>query len=154
MIVRPAGPTDTPALGSLLRGFDEYLQAISAAHALRSDAEYARVSALLTGPDPAAQAFVAEGSGGPVGYLACSFILWMDDAALAVWVSDLYVAPEARGRGAGRALVDAAREAGAARGARRLVWTVWRLNAPALAWYRGLGAEAVDDEILLSLPIT
>jgi GNAT superfamily N-acetyltransferase len=138
-----------------MRAFDEYLRAIDPAqHALRSEAVHARVAALLTGPDPAAQAWLAEGQGGPVGYLAASFILWMDDAALAVWVSDLYVAPEARGAGAGRALMDAARAAGAARGARRLVWTVWRLNAPALAWYRRLGAEPVDDEILLTLSTT
>lgn len=70
-----------------------------------------------------------------------------------IFVSDFYVSPGARRAGTGRALFGAAAEIGRARGAERMEWTVWDINAPAIAFYRAMGAEAVSEELLMGLPL-
>jgi GNAT superfamily N-acetyltransferase len=66
-----------------------------------------------------------------------------------VYVQDLYVAPEMRGRGLGRELVQAVRERAAEWGGRYIKLTVYDRNPAALAFYHGLGFESCEDELPL-----
>ncbi len=67
---------------------------------------------------------------------------------------DLYVIPDARRRGAGRALVDAVRQGAEAAGAIRLSLQTEPGNAAALELYHAAGFAAVEDLCVLSLPLT
>jgi GNAT superfamily N-acetyltransferase len=62
-----------------------------------------------------------------------------------IWLEDLFVRPAARRLGLGRALLSALAAETVARGYSRLEWNVLDWNAPALGFYRGLGAEPLDD---------
>ena len=68
-----------------------------------------------------------------------------------VYVQDLYVAPEMRGRGLGRGLGEAVRERAAGWGGRYVKLTVYDRNPAALAFYHGLGFESCEDELPLVL---
>lgn len=62
-----------------------------------------------------------------------------------IYLEDLYVRPEFRGRGAGRALLAHLARLAKERGCGRLEWWVLDWNEPAIAFYRSLGAEAMED---------
>jgi len=151
--IRRGAPDDAPALAALMRAFEDFLDAFDPALANnKPDADLrAAADRLLT--DPAFTVLIVEAGGAPAGYLAFSPIMWMDDAAPALWISDLFVAERARGLGLGRALMAAAEREAAARGARRLVWTVWDRNRPAIDFYAAEGGAPVAGEILMSRPV-
>lgn len=62
-----------------------------------------------------------------------------------VYLEDLYVKPQYRGRGLGRALISRLAAVAVERGCGRLDWMCLDWNAPSIAFYRSLGAEALDD---------
>ena len=68
-----------------------------------------------------------------------------------VYVQDLYVAPNARGRGLGRDLIQAVRQRAAEQGAHYVKLTVYDRNPAALAFYHGIGFESCEDELPLVL---
>jgi len=98
------------------------------------------------GPEPWFSLRIAELSGEPAGYALFHRSYETGHALAGLYLADLWVEPEARGRGAGRALLRAVAEAAEACGA-RFVWLVvqpW--NAAALGWYAGLGASGETVE--------
>jgi ribosomal protein S18 acetylase RimI-like enzyme len=68
-----------------------------------------------------------------------------------VYVQDLYVSPDARGRGLGRELIDAVRQRAAEQGARYVKLTVYDRNPAALAFYHAMGFQSCEDELPLVL---
>ena len=104
-----------------------------------------RLRGTLFGARPAAEVVIAEAEGAPVG-----FALFFQNystflAQPGIYLEDLYVRPEARGRGIGRALLGHLARLAVERGCGRLEWWVLDWNASAIAFYRGLGAEPMDD---------
>jgi GNAT superfamily N-acetyltransferase len=65
-----------------------------------------------------------------------------------IYLEDLYVRPQARGRGAGKALLARLARRCVDEGLTRLEWAVLDWNAPAIAFYDALGAAALDDWII------
>ncbi|MGF1659931.1 MAG: GNAT family N-acetyltransferase [Rubrimonas sp.] len=152
--IRRATEADLPALEALAEAFEAHLNAIDPANPTTVPPERrAAVLRFALGPWPCRAVLLAGAGDAPLGFLAFQEIVWMDDGAPALWVSDLYVAPDARGRGAGAALMAAAQAEARARGGARVVFTVWRENAPARAFYARLGAREVGDELLMSLGV-
>ena len=105
----------------------------------------AAVRETLFGADPAASVLIAEVDGTPVG-----FALWCRNystflAKPGIWLEDLFVVPEARGRGVGKALLAALAAIAVERGWGRVDWYVLDWNAPSIAFYRSLGAVAMDE---------
>lgn len=150
-MIRPATEADLPVLVAMMAAFEAYLNAIDPSDPTTiSDAAREAVARFALGPAPCRQVLLAERGGAAVGFLAFQEIVWMDDGAPALWVSDLYVEPGTRGAGAGRALMEAAQAAVQVRGGRRVVFTVWDKNAAARAFYARLGAGLVKGEILLT----
>jgi GNAT superfamily N-acetyltransferase len=107
----------------------------------------------LFGTLPAAWCHLAELDGEVVGFAVWfrSFSTWLGIPGL--YLEDLFVRPEARGAGLGKALlgtlVDIARE----RGYRRVEWSVLDWNEPAIGFYRSLGATPNDEWTVWRLTI-
>ncbi len=94
---------------------------------------------------PRFRVFLAEREGMVIGYAAYFYTYSSFLARPTLYVEDLFVRPEARGNGTGRALMrELAREA-ARQGCGRMEWTVLDWNKPAIALYEGLGGEILKE---------
>ena len=111
-------------------------------------ATVADLDAALFGPAPRLFCDIAEVNGAPVG-----FALWFYNFSTfvgrhGVYLEDLFVLPEARGRGVGKALLAGLARRCVEEGLGRLNWAVLDWNAPSIAFYRSLGAELQRDWIV------
>lgn len=142
--IRAAVPEDVPTIDALVREL--------AAYEREPDAVVATPDAFraaLFGPNPRVHCHVAEidGPGGPevVGFALwfVSFSTWRGRHG--IWLEDLFVRPEQRRLGLGRALLEALAQVCVERGYRRLEWWVLDWNTSAHDFYRSLGAEPHTD---------
>ena len=99
----------------------------------------------LFGPQPAVYALVAEVDGTLVGYALyfLNFSTW--EGVHGIYLEDLFVKPEQRGSGLGKALLVALAEIAVSRGYARVEWWVLDWNQPSIDFYRRLGAVAMDE---------
>lgn len=145
-VIRPAEPGDADTLH---RFIVELAEAENFPGEVR--AEPADVARALFGPRPVAEAVVATVDDEPVGfalfYPTYSTVLGRPG----IHLEDLYVRPEQRGGGVGRALLAHLAALAVARGCGRLEWWVLRTNDPALRFYRRLRARSLDEIDVLRL---
>jgi len=139
-MIRPARPADVPAILELIHGLAEYERAAHEVHATAGQLE-----ASLFGPEPAVFAHVAEDGGAVVGFALwfLSFSTWLGKHG--IYLEDLYVRPDHRARGHGKALLATLARIAVERGYGRVEWWVLDWNQPAIDFYRSLGAVAMDD---------
>lgn len=139
-IVRRATPDDIPALVDLIYDLAEYEQARDEC-TLTSE----QLHTALFGPSPSVFAHVATLDGVVAGCAIwfLNFSTW--DGAHGIHLEDLYVRPEARGTGLGKALVAALAREAVDRGYTRVGWSVLTWNTPAIEFYEALGAVAQDE---------
>jgi GNAT superfamily N-acetyltransferase len=139
-MIRPARPGDVPAIVELVRDLARYERAL---HEVSATEE--ALQAALFGPEPAVFAHVAEHEGAVGGFALwfLSFSTWLGKHG--IYLEDLYVRPELRGLGHGRALLAELAKICVERGYRRLEWAVLDWNEPALRFYRSLGAVPMDE---------
>jgi GNAT superfamily N-acetyltransferase len=108
------------------------------------------LATLLFGPRPSLHCLIAEDAGEAVG-----FALWFYNVSSfegrGLYLEDLFVRPQARGQGAGRALLAALAKICADEGLRRMEWTVLDWNTRAIEFYDSLGARPMKDWILTRL---
>ncbi len=99
----------------------------------------------LFGARPAAEALIAERDGASLGFAIFyhTFSTWTGRRG--IWLDDLYVTPEARGSGAGAALLKALAGVAVDRDCARFEWWVLDWNTPAIDFYRAKGAVAQDE---------
>jgi GNAT superfamily N-acetyltransferase len=107
-----------------------------------------KVRAHAFGPQAAFTPLVAELDGAVVGYVFFSLGYNTDVAARSMWLHDLFVAPAARGRGVGYALMAAVAAETMRLGGVALEWGVHAANAGALEFYRRLGAVGAEVRIM------
>lgn len=141
MNVRPAVETDLPTIIELIGALAEYERE---PQAVTLDPDELR--AHLFGPRPFAEVLIAEGEGGAsVGFALFfhNFSTWKGKPG--IWLEDLFVRPDNRGQGFGKALLAAVAAIAVTRGCARYEWSVLDWNAPSIAFYRGLGAEPLDE---------
>ncbi len=102
----------------------------------------------LFGAHPVAEALIAEQDGQPVGFALfyTTFSTWECRAGL--WLEDLFVPPEHRRGGVGRALLAALAATTLERGYARLEWIALDWNEPALDFYAKLSARRLDEWII------
>ncbi|MFZ5872089.1 MAG: GNAT family N-acetyltransferase [Actinomycetota bacterium] len=143
--VRPAAPDDVHAIDALVRELAVYEREPDAVEASPED-----FAAALFGSDPRVHCHVAEvrlDDGDPevVGMALwyVTFSTWRGRHG--IWLEDLFVRPEHRGLGLGRALLEALAAECTARGWARLEWWVLDWNSPAHGFYRSLGAAPQDE---------
>jgi GNAT superfamily N-acetyltransferase len=139
-LIRPARPEDAELLVTLVRELAVYenleQHALATADAFRGH---------LFGPNPAAEAAVAEVGGEPAGFALwfATFSTFRGQAGL--YLEDIFVRPAYRGRGIGKALLATAARRAVERGCGRMEWSVLDWNAPAIGFYRSLGARPMDE---------
>ncbi|MFF5255076.1 GNAT family N-acetyltransferase [Streptomyces leeuwenhoekii] len=141
-MIRTATPADVPVLHTLIRELAEYEKALSEARATPDQLHEA-----LFGPHPAAYAHIAQDdtTGAPVGFALwfLNFSTWR--GVHGIYLEDLYVRPEARGGGHGKALLTELARICVQRGYGRLEWSVLNWNTPSIAFYESLGARPQDE---------
>ena len=104
-----------------------------------------QLRAALFGPQPAAYALVAETGGEVVGFALyfLNFSTW--EGVHGIYLEDLYVMPEHRGTGLGKALLKSLAQIAVERGYARFEWWVLDWNTPSIDFYRRLGAVPMDE---------
>lgn len=110
---------------------------------MRADEDSLR--ATLFGPRPAAQVLLAELDGIVVGFALyfANYSTFLAQPGL--WLEDLYVQAEHRGRGIGGMLFQAVAEQARAANCGRMEWSVLDWNSPAIAFYKRMGARPQQD---------
>jgi GNAT superfamily N-acetyltransferase len=144
--IRRARPEDVPAVVGLVEELAEHQRARAKCHLTAEQLHDA-----LFREAPAVFCHVAEVDGEVVGMALwfLSFSTWRGTHG--IYLEDLYVRPSQRGSGLGKALLaELARECGA-NGYPRLEWTVLDWNAPAIGFYKSLGAVAMDEGTVFRL---
>jgi GNAT superfamily N-acetyltransferase len=138
--VREARESDLDRIRQLIVDLASYERA---SHEVKTTTEQLRVA--LFGPQPAAYALVAENDNQVVGFALYfrNFSTW--EGVHGIYLEDLYVMPEYRGSGLGRALLTSLAGLVVERGYARLEWAVLDWNQPAIDFYRSLGAVAMDE---------
>jgi len=139
-LIRPARPTDAATILRFIRdlaAFEREPDAVEATEEMLGEA--------LFGAHPAAEAVIAEQDGQPLGFALFfhNFSTWTGRRGL--YLEDLYVTPDARGRGIGGALLRHLAGIAVARGCARFEWSVLDWNAEAIAVYRRIGAVGMED---------
>lgn len=138
-MIRLAEPADVPVLLQLVRELAEYEREPDAVRVTPED-----LRAQLACARPPFECVVAEWDGAPAGMALFfqNYSTWRGRPG--VYLEDLFVRPEFRRRGIGRALLAHLARLARERGCARLEWAVLDWNAPAIAFYRALGAVALD----------
>ncbi len=141
--IRAAQPADVELIFSLIVELAEYERApeqVTGTPVLLGEA--------LFGAEPSAEALIAELDGEPAGFALFhgSFSTW--ECRPGIWLEDLYVPPQHRRAGVGRALLAEVAAIAVERGCARLEWAALDWNAPALDFYRGLDAKRLDDWLM------
>jgi len=142
-IVRAARREDVPRVWELLLGLARYERLEPE---VTGSAE--RLAAHLFGDHPMVECIVAEVERTLVGYALFYPTYSSFSTAPMMWLEDLYVVPERRGQGDGRALLAEVSRLALARGCRRLGWIVLEWNAPSIRFYEGLGAKRAGADWL------
>jgi GNAT superfamily N-acetyltransferase len=138
--IRPADMADVPIILQLIRDLATYERAPNEVTA--SERQLADV---LFGEKPSAEVALAFEEDTPVGFAVFfhNFSTWLGRPGL--YLEDLFVKPDARGKGYGRALLVYLANVARDRGCGRMEWAVLNWNEPAIEFYRKLGAKPMDE---------
>jgi GNAT superfamily N-acetyltransferase len=138
--IRRAAVDDVPLIMQLIRELAEYERAPNDVVATEP-----QLREVLFGEKPSAEVLLAFASDQPVGFAVYffNFSTWLGRPGL--YLEDLFVKPEVRGKGYGRALLTRLAQIAQERGCGRMEWAVLTWNEPAIQFYRKLGAKPMDE---------
>jgi GNAT superfamily N-acetyltransferase len=139
-VIRPARPDDLPTIVRLIRALADYEKLAQAVTLDESE-----VRDHLFGARPYAEVLIAEDEGTAVGYALFFHNYSTFRGRPTLFLEDLFVIPEHRRRGHGKALLAALARLAVGRGCQRLEWSVLNWNEPAIGFYRRLGAEPLTE---------
>jgi GNAT superfamily N-acetyltransferase len=142
LTIRAAAPPDASLIHGFIRELAEYETLLDEVKASQAD-----IAAMLFAPAPRAFCDIAELDGAPVGFALWFYNLSTFAGRHGIYLEDLYVRPDARGLGAGKALLARLARRCVDEGLARLEWAVLDWNAPAIAFYDALGAAAKTEWI-------
>lgn len=140
MTIRPATEADLATIEELIRALAEYERL---SQEVVMDAELLRRS--LFGERPYAEVLIAEENGASAGFALFFHNFSTFVGRPGIYLEDLFVRPEHRGKGYGRALLKRLAEIAVERDCGRLEWAVLDWNEPALGFYRSLGARPNEE---------
>lgn len=138
--IRSATVEDAPLVLRFIRELAEYERLAHECVATEAD-----VRATLFGPQPQAEVLIAEADGEPAGWALFFHNYSTFLARRGLYLEDLFVRPEMRGRGVGRALLARLAAIARERGCGRFEWSVLDWNESAIGFYRSLGAEPMSE---------
>ncbi|MFM6950991.1 MAG: N-acetyltransferase family protein [Novosphingobium sp.] len=138
--IRPATPADLPLIAQLIRDLADYEKLL---HEVRFDE--AVLGQKLFGQRPYAEVVIGEIDGAPQGFALFFHNFSTFEGKPGVYLEDLFVRPEARGSGLGKALLSHLAMLAVERDCARLEWSVLDWNSPAIGFYQKLGARLMDE---------
>jgi GNAT superfamily N-acetyltransferase len=138
--IRPATRADLPLIAQFIRDLADYEKL---AHEVRFDE--ATLGEKLFGARPYAEVVIGEIGGAAQGFALFFHNFSTFEGRPGIYLEDLFVRPEARGSGLGKALLAHLAKLCVERGCARLEWSVLDWNAPAIGFYQGLGARMMDE---------
>jgi GNAT superfamily N-acetyltransferase len=138
--IRPARVEDVPIILELIRDLATYERAPNEVTATEQ-----QLVDVLFGERPAAEVLLAFEGKSPVGFAVFfhNFSTWLGRPGL--YLEDLFVKPEKRDKGYGRALLVDLAKIARDRGCGRMEWAVLDWNEPAIKFYRAIGAKPMDE---------
>src|SRR4030095_7321386 len=138
--IRPARVGDVPVVLELIRDLATYERAPDEVTATKE-----QLTDVLFGERPAAEVLLAFEGQSPVGFAVYfyNFSTWLGRPGL--YLEDLFVKPDNRGKGYGRALLIQLAKIARGRDCGRMEWAVLDWNEPAIKFYRSLGAKPMDE---------
>ncbi len=138
--IRPARVEDVPVILELIRDLATYERAPDEVTATEE-----QLVDVLFGERPAAEVLLVFEGESPVGFAVYfyNFSTWLGRPGL--YLEDLFVKPDKRGKGYGRALLVELAKIARDRGCGRMEWAVLNWNEPAIKFYRALGAKPMDE---------
>jgi len=139
-MIRTARVEDVPVILQLIRDLATYERAPKEVTATEE-----QLVDVLFGDRPAAEVLLAFEGQSPVGFAVFfyNFSTWLGRPGL--YLEDLFVKPEKRGKGYGRALLIELAKIARERECGRMEWAVLNWNEPAIKFYRALGAKPMDE---------
>ena len=141
--IRPATRADAPVIASLVRELADYEKLLDEAKATAED--FLRE---LESPNPVIHVLIAEWQGKPAGFALYFFNFSTFVGRPGLYLEDLFVRPEQRSHGIGRALLRALARIAEQRGCGRMEWAVLDWNEPALHFYQSLDARQMKEWII------
>ena len=138
--IRPAIAEDLPLIASLIRALADYEKL---SHEVRFDD--AVLGQKLFGARPYAEVVIGELDGTPQGFALFFHNFSTFEGKPGIYLEDLFVKPEARGSGLGKALLSHLAALAIERDCARLEWWVLDWNEPSIGFYKSLGANFMDE---------
>jgi GNAT superfamily N-acetyltransferase len=139
-MIRPATPADVPMIAKLIRDLAEYEKLAHACVLTESD-----LDKHLFGSPKYAEVLLVEDSGAVVGFALFFHNYSTFRAKPGIYLEDLFVIPEARGKGYGKALLRALARLAVERDCSRVEWSVLNWNEPSIEFYKALGAKPMNE---------
>jgi GNAT superfamily N-acetyltransferase len=140
IVIRPATPTDLSLILSFIRGLAEYERLLDECVATED-----LLREHLFGARPYCEVVIAEDAEGPAGFALFFHNYSTFLAKPGIYLEDIFVRPERRGHGLGKALLVHLAKLAVERGCGRLEWSVLDWNEPSIGFYRSLGARLMDE---------
>jgi len=140
VVVRVATLADTGLILEFIRALADYERLAGEVEATEAD-----VRRDLFGENPRCFCEIAEHDGRPVGFALWFYNYSTFKGRAGIYLEDLFVRPEARGVGAGKALLRRLAQRCVDADLGRLEWAVLNWNTPSIEFYDSLGAAAMDE---------
>ena len=140
LTIRPAVPEDLELIIGFIRALADY-ERLADAVVL----DPVQLGCHLFGDKPMAEVLIGEIDGAPHGFALFFHNFSTFAGKPGIYLEDLFVDPEARGSGLGKALLARLAQLAMERGRARLEWSVLDWNEPSIAFYKSLGAKAMDE---------
>ena len=143
LIIRDAGEQDVPLILSFIRELAVYEKMLDDVVATEDG-----LKEHLFGERRVAEVLIAEWEGAPVAFALFFHNFSTFLGRPGIYLEDLYVRPEMRGKGIGKAMLSRIANIAKKRGCGRFEWSVLDWNEPAIAFYRSIGAVSMDEWML------
>ena len=140
LAIRPGTPADLSLIAELIRALAEYEKL---GHEVRFDE--ATLGEKLFGARPYAEVLIGEVGGEPMGFALFFHNFSTFEGRPGIYLEDLFVRPQARGCGLGKALLAELARIAVERDCARLEWSVLDWNEPSIGFYKSLGARPMDE---------
>lgn len=146
LAIRAAVPADLPLIAALVRELADYEKLL---HEVRF--EEAMLGEHLFGARPYAEAVIGEVEGVAQGFALFFHNYSTFEGRPGIYLEDLFVRPDARGVGLGKALLVHVAGLAVERRCARFEWSVLDWNAPSIGFYEALGARPMDEWTIMRL---